>query len=144
MPVRRVIAVLASVIGLLAGAIALPATAAAAPGDTTIVNCRGNQVVKPKQIVITCADAQISIVKITWTSWTANEARGRGTLAWNTCLPTDCADGIVQTYRARITLGGVASGPDGTVFSQVRLAFPNGGGPAGLYTGSYTIDNPIS
>ena len=143
MPVRRVIAVLASVIGLLAGAIALPATAAAAPGDTTIVNCRGNQVVKPKQIVITCADGGVSVVRISWSTWTPNRATGTGTLAWNTCLPEDCASGIVQKYKARIRLGRVASGPGVTAFTRMTLTFPQGG-PAAAEPATYTIDNPQS
>jgi hypothetical protein len=118
-----------------------PAVAAdASPGDTVIVNCVGKQVVKPKQIVLTCADAGISVQKITWRYWNDNRARGRGTLVWNTCLPTDCASGIVQKYKARIVLDRVASGPGLTVFSRMVLTFPNGG-PANLETGTMTLPN---
>jgi len=118
-----------------------PASAAdAAPGDTVIVDCVGKKVVKPKEIVFSCADAGISVQKITWRTWNDNRARGRGTLVWNTCLPTDCAGGIVQTYKARITLDRVASGPGLTVFSRMVLTFPNGG-PANLETGTMTLPN---
>ena len=142
MTVRRTIAVLATAAALTAGGTVVATTASAAPNETNIVNCAGKLVAKPKSITITCADAAVTINKITWSKWNMNEATGTGTLAWNTCLPKTCVAGIVQKYKVRITLGGLASGPDVNVFSQVDLAFPKGG-PAGLETGSYTIDNPI-
>ena len=142
MTARRALTVLAAATTVAGAALAMPAVATAAPTDTYIVNCAGKLVTKPSSIVITCADAGVSINKITWSSWNENAAKGKGTLAWNTCLPKTCVDGIVEKYKVRITLGGVASGPEGTVFSQVQLTFPKGG-PAGLETGSYTIDNPI-
>ena len=127
-----------------AGSSILGASAASAADSTQtgIVNCAGKIVTKPKQITITCADAGIALTKITWNSWSDNAATGTGTLTWNTCLPKTCAAGIVQRYKVGITLGGLASGPNANVFSQVALTFPKGG-PAGLETGSYTIDNPI-
>ena len=67
-------------------------------------------------------------------------ARGTGTLAWNTCLPTTCVDGIVETYKVRVTLGRVASGPEAAVFTRMTLAFPDGG-PAAAETATYTLDN---
>lgn len=143
MKARRSVAVLASAAAVGAVGLAIPATAVAAPSDTAIVDCAGKLVTKPSSITITCADAAVSINGIRWSSWTANGAKGRGVLAWNTCLPTTCVDGIVEKYRVRITLGGLASGPEGSVFSQVQLRFPKGG-PAALETGSYTIDNEIS
>jgi hypothetical protein len=122
------------------GAITL-APAANAAADPVIVNCLGKDVRTPKQIVLACADAGIAVTGISWTIWNANRAKGRGTLTWNTCLPTDCASGIVQTYRVRITLGGVADAPgEPSTFSAMRLAFPQGG-PAGAETATYTLDN---
>ncbi len=47
---------------------------------------------------------------------------------------------IVQKYKVKITLGGLASGPSINVFSQMTLAFPKGG-PAGAETSTYTLDN---
>lgn len=142
MTARRALTALAAATTIAAAGLALPAAAAAASNDTYIVDCAGQLVEKPSSITITCADAGVSINKITWATWNENAAKGRGTLAWNTCLPKTCVDGIVEKYKVRITLGGVASGPEGTIFSQVKLTFPKGG-PAGLETGSYTIDNPI-
>jgi hypothetical protein len=135
---RTLVAVGLSAAALLASA---PAASAAA-GDPVVVNCLGKGVQKPREIVMACADAGIMVDGIRWTTWNENRARGTGTLVWNTCLPTDCASGIVEKYRVRITLGGVASGPGTDVFSAMTLRFPQGG-PAGLDSGTYTLDNDV-
>ena len=121
----------------LGGMAAAPASAA---DDTVIVSCVGREVVKPRQIVVTCADGGVAVMRIRWSRWDANVARGTGTLAWNTCLPTTCVDGIVETYKVRVTLGRVASGPDAAAFTRMTLAFPDGG-PAAAETATYTLDN---
>lgn len=118
-----------------------PAATAAPAGSTVIVDCAGKKVTKPTEIDVACADAGITVQGITWSTWNANTARGRGTLVWNTCLPKDCAGGIVQKYKARIVLDRVASGPGVTVFSRMRLDFGDAGGPAGLDTGTLTLPN---
>jgi hypothetical protein len=136
----------AAVALITAAAALIPAALTAAPAsaadatDTVIVTCVGKEFVKPKQIVVTCADAGVTVGKITWSRWDANRARGTGTLTWNTCLPTTCADGIVETYAVRITLGRVASGPEAAAFTRMTLGFPDGG-PAAAETATYTLDN---
>lgn len=137
---RRTILALAATAGLAAAGLALAPTATAAEGTPVVIDCAGKGVTKPKQIVLACADAGVAVTGIRWTRWTMNSATGVGTLTWNTCLPQTCVDGIVEKYRVRITLGGLASGPDIDVFSRMSLRFPKGG-PAGLETGSYTLDN---
>ena len=127
---------------LIAGASALVAPVAQAAPGTGIVDCAGSVVSKPKEITIACADAGLAITKISWKSWSNNRARGTGTLVWNTCLPQTCVDGIVQEYPVAITLGGVASGGNVSVFSRVNVTFPKNS-PAGLESGRYTLDNPI-
>lgn len=136
------------VLGLAATALAIGGVVAAQPASaanadaTKVVNCMGNAVVKPKSIVIACADANIAVNDITWSSWTLNDAKGKGTLVWNTCLPETCADGIVEEYPVRITLGRVASGPSLSIFSGMRLTF-TGNAPAGLTSGYYILDNEV-
>lgn len=137
---RRTVLTLAATASLAAAGLALAPAATAAEGTPVVIDCAGKGVAKPKQIVLACADAGVAVTGIRWTRWTMNSATGVGTLTWNTCLPQTCVDGIVEKYRVRITLGGLASGPDIDVFSQMNLRFPKGG-PAGLETGSYTLDN---
>jgi hypothetical protein len=126
------------------GLLTAPAAEALPPGETGIVDCNGAVITKPKQITIACADSGVALTGIRWKSWSANAAKGTGTLAWNTCLPQTCAAGIVQKYRVKITLGGLASAPgQSDIFSQVTVVFTKGG-PAGLVSGTYTLDNPPS
>jgi hypothetical protein len=139
----RPVAVLFFVLIAVAG-LSLSGPAGAATGSGTgVVDCAGAIVERPREIVVTCADAGVVIQRITWTAWTASRARGSGTLTWNTCLPKTCVNGIVQKYKVAVTLGRVASGPNAPVFTRVGLGFAKGG-PAGLESGAYTIDRPIS
>jgi hypothetical protein len=142
--IARTLTIAAAGMGLALGGVALAPAASAASHQTVVVNCLGKGVVKPKEIVLACADAGILVHKITWSKWTANEAVGKGTLVWNTCLPTDCAGGIVQQYSAKIKLGRVASGPNISVFSGMTLTFQQYGGPAGSDSATYTLDFPIA
>lgn len=133
---------------LAAGALALGMGAGVAPAANAaslpvIVNCSGKGVAKPAEIDLECVDAGVLITKITWSKWSANSAKGSGTLAWNPCIP-DCVSSQDLTYPVRITLGGLASAPgEPDVFSQVRVTFP-GGGPAALDSGTYLIDNKLA
>ena len=138
---RRVLPMLILASTMAAAVIAgAPVASAADPSDTVVVNCLGKQVTEPKQIVVTCGDASVMVMRIDWSSWTANGAKGTGTLTWNTCLPKTCVAGIVETYKVRVTLGRVASAPSSPAFTRMTLAFPDGG-PAAAETATYTLDN---
>lgn len=137
--VRSLAAAAIAALGLAALSSAAPAAQAAGTG---VVDCAGAIVTKPQDLTISCADANLSISKISWKSWTNNRARGTGTLVWNTCLPQTCVDGIVQRYPVNITLRGVASGGNVSVFSRLTVVFPKAS-PAGLISGQYLLDNPI-
>ncbi len=139
----RTLTIAAAATALCFGAVAASSPASADGNDPSVVTCQGKTVVKPKQIVVTCADAGVVVKGIKWTSWTMNGAKGVGTLAWNTCLPKTCVDGIIEKYKVKVTLGGVASAPNVSVFTQMTLGFPKGG-PAAAETSTYTLDRPIS
>jgi hypothetical protein len=114
------------------------ATAATKP---EIIACDGKGQVKPKEIILACGDGNTFVSKIKWNKWNSNTATGTGTLRWNTCLPQTCAGGIVQKYKAKITLGGLASAPGETdVFSEMTLTFTQGG-PGMVDQGIYELSN---
>ncbi|MBK9739551.1 MAG: hypothetical protein IPO93_08550 [Actinobacteria bacterium] len=140
MSLARTLAITTSAAAVALGGLALAPAANADNGKPVVVNCLGKGVVKPKEIDLSCADGAITVLNITWSSWTMDGARGRGTLAWNTCLPTTCVDGIVEKYPVRISLGRVASAPTPAAFTGMTLRFPNRG-PAGAETSTYTLDN---
>lgn len=131
-----------AVLSLLAvGALGASSGANAAPaGTSTVINCAGKGEAKPSTITITCADAGVSVIKITWSSWHPDSATGKGVLTWNTCLPDTCAAGITETYPVTIRLGGLAHAPKSLVFSKMTLGFLQGG-PASLDSGVYILDN---
>lgn len=143
MNLRKTFSVVA-VAGLVAGSgVSLVSTASAADTTNYIIDCAGKKVTKPSSIVITCADANVSINKIKWSSWDLNTAKGTGVLSWNTCLPKTCVAGVTVKYPVAITMGGLASAPNLNLFSKVDVAFPKGG-PAATETGSYTLNNKVA
>lgn len=134
------VGIAAASLGLAASGIAFAGSASAAT-KPQVIQCDGTGIVKPKEIVITCADAGVVVTGISWKKWNANKATGTGTLTWNTCLPESCVAGIVQTYKAKVTLDGLASAPgERDVFSQMTLTFTQGG-PASADGAVYTLDN---
>jgi hypothetical protein len=143
MNVRKVLGVVAVASVVAGSGLGIVATAHAADTTNYIIDCAGKKVTKPASIVITCADANVSINKIKWSSWDMNAAKGTGVLSWNTCLPKTCVAGVMVKYPVTITMGGVASAPNVNVFSKVDVAFPKNG-PASMETGSYTLSNTIA
>ena len=136
----RTIATLAAVTGLAVSGLAAAAAPAFAAGKPVVIDCKGKGVAKPKDIVLACADANVAVTGLKWTSWTANAAKGSGTLSWNPCIPT-CVAGKAETFPVKVTLGRLASGGGLDVFSGMTLAFPKGG-PTGEKTSTYLLDNP--
>jgi len=87
----------ASLATLVAPTLVAPALAGAAPAPvrTYLYNC-STLTQKPREIVLTCADANLWVNKITWTHWSSARATATGTLHWNTCTPT-CVAGKEMT-----------------------------------------------
>lgn len=86
-------------------------SAASVPGFTgcrSFVSRSAVAVVRPRSIVIACADGNFYATGLEWTRWDARGADGAGTGHENDCKPY-CADGHFHTYRLAIHLGGVAT-----------------------------------
>ena len=60
-------------------------------------------VVRPRSIIVACADANFYLTGIRWTTWAAAKATGTGTGHQNDCKP-NCAAGHFHTYPATLTL----------------------------------------
>ena len=76
-----------------------PATtsAGASTTPTSLYNC--NQLaVRPKTLVLTCADSNRYMRNIIWSTWTPSSARATGTLTWNDCTPS-CVSGHWHTQH---------------------------------------------
>jgi hypothetical protein len=107
-----VVAALA-VTGLILGgsAQAAPARPAASPSQTVVFDCPGQHaLVRPKSIILTCADGNAYFAKLAWTSWTPGLASAKGTLVLNDCTPY-CAAGHFHRYPAIVVLWGSRAVP---------------------------------
>jgi len=109
-----VITVLASVVAALAitgltltgSAHATPARPSLSPVQTVVFDCPGQRaMVRPKTFILTCADANSLLDKLSWTSWTPGLASATGTLEINDCTPY-CAAGHFHAYPAVVVFWG--------------------------------------
>lgn len=105
----RLITVLAGAV-LAAGMLSPAASAATRP---TLADCVGKPQVKPKTIMLACADGGNVVHKLKWTSWGTRTARATGVQSVNTCDP-NCAAGHYETHRVKVTLRG-----DGKHFTKI-------------------------
>lgn len=71
---------------------------------TTVVwtGCSHEPSVKPKTVVVSCADDNFYIAGIKWDGWHASAAAGTGVGHVNNCTP-NCAAGKFKTYPVSIT-----------------------------------------
>ena len=119
----RLITAIASglAVGGLALGLALSANATAAhpvatiaapyvrPAPAVVFDCPGQRaVVEPKTFILTCADYNSYLGKLSWTSWTPGLASAMGVLAENDCLPY-CAAGHFRSYPAVVVFRGEAA-----------------------------------
>lgn len=82
------------------------AQAAPARARTVVFDCPGQHaLVRPKTIVLACADGNALVDRLAWTSWTPGLASARGTLVQNDCMPY-CAAGHFHRYPALVVLWG--------------------------------------
>jgi hypothetical protein len=75
-----------------------------------VLDCAGRARVRPSGYVLACADANMGLQAVRWTSWTPAMASGYGTFYENTCTP-DCASGHLRRYPALATLWGASAVP---------------------------------
>ena len=81
----------------------------ASADDPTVNSCSSGPETKPSEMTIFC-DNTLRVDKITWSSWNAVRASGRGIQFLVVCEP-DCATGTPIYTPVAITLEG-ASAPD--------------------------------
>jgi hypothetical protein len=72
-----------------------------------VFDCAGQPqaLVKPRNFVLTCADANSVLAKLSWTSWTPALASATGLLAENDCTPY-CAAGHFHSFPAVVIFWG--------------------------------------
>lgn len=116
--------VLASGSAASAGSILVSAAnhpAAATPAK--ILTCRGKTVVKPKNFVIACADANAQLTATHWASWTAWSATGTTKFALNLCKPYCAASKISFFPRSKVRLFAPVNAKHGRLFSKLTVSY---------------------
>ncbi len=89
-----------------AASIAAPYVRSAPP---VVFDCPARSaVVEPKTYVLTCADANSYLGKLSWTSWRLGRASAKGVLEENDCTPY-CAAGHFHSYPAVVVFWGDAT-----------------------------------
>jgi hypothetical protein len=129
---RARLALCSAAIGVTAVAsLAVAGSAAAASaghqsaGTTVVVTCAGHGVAKPRGYVITCADANDYLSKMSWANWRPGSAFGSGTDVVNDCTP-NCAAGKFKKYPVLAVLWRAESlphGASGRFFSRLTLIY---------------------
>jgi hypothetical protein len=127
-----------------AGATSDPAPTAAQNRVLLIYNCERGKF-KPSTVIVTCADANFRVRGISWSSWTGQEATGRGTALVNDCDP-NCAAGTFRRYPIRLRAfrpRETGSCVPGSLFTRLAWRFPQAK-PPGPRTGRTRLLCPPS
>jgi hypothetical protein len=75
-----------------------------------VFDCAGQPqaLVEPRNFILTCADANSVLAKLSWTSWTPRLASATGLLEENDCTPY-CAAGHFHSFPAVVIFWGSAA-----------------------------------
>lgn len=103
-------------------AVAIAASAASAAAPVKITNCN-KAVSRPKQMTLTCGDANTGLSKLKWSSFGGTSANGSGTFETNTCEP-NCSAGKVVRYPVTVAASSPRSCKAGLrVYGKLQLKF---------------------
>ena len=107
---------------LLATVLSLGAISASASSPVKITNCFKASS-RPKQVVLTCGDANTALSKLTWSSFGGASASATGTFEMNTCSP-NCAAGKFVKYPVKVTASSTRACKGGLrVYNKLTLTF---------------------
>jgi hypothetical protein len=98
--------------------------AGAAHTRAVVFDCLGKPQIRPRSFVLTCADDNSYLTGLSWSSWTAGSALGRGTWHINNCVP-NCAHGHFLTYPVDVTFWRsrpVTSKPGERYFTRITMS----------------------
>ena len=87
---------------VLALAAALAAPALASGKHRVVWNCTSSKA-RPPSIVIACADDNLSLTHLSWTSFGGATAQGKGDYYANDCTPS-CVAGKFHSYPVKVVL----------------------------------------
>jgi hypothetical protein len=91
-----------------------------------VLTCSGASVVRPRTLVVSCADANTSLQSTRWSTWGAGGASGTTTFAINLCTPYCAASPMSYFPHSAVTLSAPITTRHGTYFSRLEVRYSQG------------------
>ena len=115
----------------LAAALAVPALAIPASSGASnvkaspvkILACTGTTVSRPRDFVISCADANAALTETHWSTWSANRATGTTRFALNLCTPYCAASPMSYFPKSTVRLSAPVTTRHGRLFSKLVVRY---------------------
>jgi hypothetical protein len=105
----------------VAAAAVTTATASAGTGSSAvIILCGGQHRARPREVVLSCADANWGVAMLHWRRFGARRAIGHGVGFANTCVP-DCASGHFVRFPVRVVARRLRWTPLGFRYTRLRV-----------------------
>jgi hypothetical protein len=121
-----------------------PAGVRAAGTRTVVVDCLGKPQARPGTFVLTCADGNDALTRLSWTSWAPKLASAAGTQKLNDCIPY-CAIGHFHSYPVLVVLWGGAAlkgHPGERRYTMITIIYP--GARPKIYNGHKWVEGPLT
>ena len=94
--------------------------------SATVLTCSGAAVVRPRTLIVACADANTSLQSTHWSTWGSAGASGTTTFAMNLCTPYCAASPLSHFPHSSVTLSAPISSRHGTYFSSLVVRYRQG------------------
>jgi hypothetical protein len=92
-----------------------------------VLTCQGADVVRPRNYIITCADAYTQLTNTHWTRWTSKSAVGTTTFAMNLCKPYCAASKMTYYPNSAVSFTSPVTTKHGSLFSLLTVRYQSGG-----------------
>jgi hypothetical protein len=97
-------------------------TAATTKAVPQVKDCGfGKNLIKPKSLIVACADAGGRAVSLDWTKWTSTGATATGVYTWNLCVPYCAASNKWGSAKATYALGDAVHARQGWLFEELTI-----------------------
>ena len=100
-----------------------------AGASAKVLTCSGASVVRPRSLIVTCADANTSLQATKWSTWGAAGATGTTTFALNLCTPYCAASPVSYFPRSSVSLSAPIATRHGNYFSRLVVHYLQGSTP---------------
>jgi hypothetical protein len=107
------------------GANSVPSLAVAT--SAKVLTCQGTQVTRPRNYIVTCADAYTQLTNTHWTRWTSKSAVGTTTFAMNLCKPYCAASKMTYYPNSTVSFSSPVTTKHGSLFSLLTVRYQSGG-----------------